>query len=99
MLNDIQPGLIRKKCRFCGTTFWAARSDQAFCTKSHRQMFFRWRGRLSKSKDRAHIDLQNVASYLDFPDSRDTALAHLVELRQKIKDLIRERGITLKELR
>jgi hypothetical protein len=99
MVNDIQPGLVRKKCRFCGTTFWASRSDAQFCTKSHRQMFSRWRKRLALVATRSQIDLQNVASYLDFPDSRDTALANLVELRQKIKELVRERGIILKEIR
>lgn len=99
MVEDIQPGLVRRTCRFCGKTFWASRSDAQFCTKSHRQMFSRWRKRLPLVADRATIDLQNLASYLDFPDSRDSALELLGDIRKKIKELARERGIIMKEIR
>lgn len=99
MLQDIQPGMVRKTCLFCGNAFWAHRVDAKFCKKTHRNMYSRWRSGIPHIAERAVIDLQNLAAYLDYPVSRDQSLAELVSIQDKIKIMIEARGIIVKKIR
>ena len=99
MLDDIQPGLIRVICYVCGKPFWATRSDAKFCKPAHRQAYSRWRKRIPHRRIAAIKVLEDLGTYLEYPLSRDLALAELVLVRHEITRICREKGITLKEIR
>lgn len=85
--------LIRRECFFCGRAFWAYRTDAKYCSGRCRQRAMRWRAKLQTAEARAIGALAEVASYIDYEDSRPSGVHALLRLQQKVADLLIKHGV------
>ena len=85
--------LVRRSCRFCGTTFYAHRSDALYCSNRCRTRAFRWRKRLPYQEERAVFALHEVCEYLHFEDSVSLASSILQRIANQIETELRQANI------
>jgi len=74
-------------CHFCGDSFVSGWPAAKFCSGKCRQRMYRWRKRLPFLYNEAERYLDDLASYLKFPDSRPHAVALMKTLKQRVDEL------------
>lgn len=88
--------LTRHTCAFCGKEFWARRNDAKTCSNACRQKMLRWRKRLPAEIQRISQKIHEVAVYLNYPDSRDSAILYLEGVKKLINCEFDQRKIGAK---
>lgn len=91
------------RCAWCDTPLVQeigkrqVRSDKRFCSSVHRMAYNRWLKNIRKREAQAKKAIALLGGYLQHQRAQETACKTLVDLRNYIKEVIKENGVRIVE--
>ena len=83
-------------CRFCQELIPIGRIDRIYCSRACKQKAYRWRNRIDRYSKEIELKVAMIAEYLDYEDTRQSALGKLVEVRDGCTNEARKHGVIIK---
>lgn len=87
-------------CKLCGVSFTSESACSKFCKPAHKQRYIRWRyhlpalvDKMTGSTDDPEGYIQQIGTYLDFPDMRDEAIKALNAINWEINNQLQLHNI------
>ena len=81
---------VTRICTFCGAPFEAVRTDAKFHSVNCRMRAMRWRKRLPDHAVKAMNNVEAIAGYLHFEDTRQPAMKELRRLKAFVIECLQE---------
>lgn len=84
--NESHGMAVVRRCKFCGGKFFSERGSGEYCQASCKQKFYRWRKKLSKSRDKSIQLVKEIASYATYEDTTPAVALALAQISSAISD-------------
>lgn len=87
------------RCAFCGNHRPSGRADMQYCSHSCKMKAYRWRQRMSRYETQTFKNITDLASYIDYPQTKDEAIKRLSTIIDTVKHLAAQHNVIIKSVR